>query len=417
MSVKIKPSPLNGAVKAPPSKSVTHRYLVISALAEGESMLRDPLVCVDTLATVNGLRRLGVLIDECECGWRVKGGGLYAPDDVIDCNESGTTLRLLTGASSLLQEAVTLSGAPSLLRRPNKPLLDALNQLGAQTSSVDGYPPVTVMGRIHGGRAEIRGDVSSQFISAILLAAPYAVEGVELTVTGGLESCPYVELTMDTMTRAGVKPIHSDNMDRINVPLGEYSPINRRVEGDWSSAAYMLAMGVIAGKIHVDNLDLYSKQADKKILYILNEMGAYTKIKGNRVTVEKSRLKGVEVDLSDSPDLFPVVACLCSVAEGTSMLTGLRRLKYKESDRLKATVEGLKKMGVAVKGDASILSIKGVIPHGAVINPHNDHRIAMSFAVLAQATRGETTIMNPECVTKSYPGFWRELEKIGGRIN
>ena len=192
--------------------------------------------------------------------------------------------------------------------------------------------------------------------------------------------------------------------------------MRKRIEGDWSSAAYLLAAGAIAGKVHVDNLDVGSSQADKEIIRILNEMGAYIKINGKRVTTEKSELAGITTDLSDCPDLFPIVACLCSVAEGESRLTGLGRLRIKESDRLSAMIDGLQKMRVDVKGDDDSVTIRGGTPKGAVIETYNDHRIAMSFAVLAQAAEEETTILNPECVSKSYPGFWEDLRKIGAEM-
>jgi 3-phosphoshikimate 1-carboxyvinyltransferase len=416
MSVTIKPVSLTGTVTAPPSKSMTHRYLIISALAEGTSLLGDPLRSEDTLATVEALRKLGVQVDDVGGDWEVKGGSLQPKSSIIDCKESGTTMRLVIGLCSLLEEPCTLSGAPSLIRRPNKPLLDALEQLGVQTQSKNGYPPITVKGKMKGGEAEIRGDISSQFISSIILAAPYAVNPVALKVTTRLESKPYVEMTLNAMKNSGVKAQHSENLDMIHVPNGNYSPLRARIGGDWSSAAYMLAAGAVSGKVHVDNLDVNSSQADKEIIKILDEMEAYIKITGKRVTTEKSDLTAIEADLRDSPDIFPIVACLCSVAEGTSRLTGLARLKIKESDRLAAVMEGLEKMDVNITSTDDSITIKGGTPIGAAIDPHNDHRMAMSFAVLAHAAEGETTIMNPECVSKSYPGFWDDLKKIGAKI-
>ncbi len=416
MSVTLKPSILTGAITAPPSKSMTHRHLITSALADGVSLVEAPLRSGDTIATVDALKKLGVVIKDKGDDWEVAGGTLTLPSSIINCKESGTTLRLLTGLCSLQAEPCTLTGAPSLIRRPNQPLLEALEQLGVKTRSRDGYPPITVQGRMKGGSAEIRGDVSSQFISSIILAAPYAVCPVDLKVTTQLESKPYVEMTIEAMRKSGVNPLHSEALNDIHVPLGRYHPKRIRVEGDWSSAAFMLAAGTISGKVHVDNLEIESCQADREIIRILEEMGAYIKFTGKRITTEKSDLTSIETDLSDYPDLFPIVACLCSVAEGESRLTGLARLKIKESDRLAAMIEGLQKMGVNITSSDTSVTIRGGAIHGANINPHNDHRIAMSFAALAQAADGETTIMNPECVSKSYPEFWADLEKIGALI-
>ena len=416
MSITIKPTTLTGAVTAPPSKSMTHRHLITSALAEGVSLVEAPLRSDDTIATVDALRKLGITITDKGADWEVTGGTLTPPASILDCNESGTTLRLLTGLCSILAEPCTLTGAPSLQRRPNKPLLDALEQLGVKTTSQDGHPPLTVQGKMQGGSAEIRGDVSSQFISSIILAAPYAITPVDLTVTTQLESKPYVEMTIEAMKKSGINPLHSETLKEIHIPLGKYKPKRIRVEGDWSSAAFMLAAGAISGKVHVDNLEIGSCQADREIIHILEEMEAYIKFTGSRITTEKSDLAAIETDLSDCPDLFPIVACLCSVAEGESRLTGLARLKLKESDRVSAMMEGLQRMGLSITSHDDIVTIRGGEVHGAQIDSHNDHRIAMSFAVLAQVAKGETTIMNPECVSKSYPAFWADLEKIGARI-
>jgi len=414
--MKIKPATLTGTVVAPPSKSMTHRLLITSALADGVSYITNPLQSRDTEATAEALSRLGARIRKTQSSWEVTGSQLQHPDSTLECRESGTTLRLLTGICSLLQAPVTLSGAPSLLRRPNKPLLEALKQLGVKTTSNNGFPPITVQGRMKGGKAGIRGDISSQFISSIMLAAPYAENPVDLEITTALESKPYVELTLEAMKKAGITPHCSHDLSHIHVPNGLYMPQKTRVEGDWSSAAYMLAAGAISGKVHVDNLEPASKQADHAIITILDEMGAYIKHKGNRVTTELSRLSAIPLDLSNYPDLFPIVSCLCAIAHGTSKLTGLARLRHKESDRLQAVTAGLRKMGIRVTIDGSAALIEGGTPRGAVIDPFNDHRIAMSFAVLAQAAHGETTIQNPECVDKSYPSFWRDLKRIGADL-
>jgi len=414
--MRITPAILNGIVKAPPSKSMTHRLLITSVLADGVSLLENPLQSQDTIATAEALRSLGASIRETHTGWGIMGGTIYQPDSVLDCHESGTTMRLLTGVSSIIKETVTLNGAPQLQKRPNKPLLEALERLGVKTQSKNGYPPITVQGKIKGGTVSIRGDISSQFISAIILAAPYAENPVELKVTPHLESKPYVWMTIDAMRKAGVTPQCSADLSEMHVPLGRYKPRRTRVEGDWSSAAYMLAAGAMAGKVHVDHLDLKSQQADREIINILEAMDAYIKISGKRVTTELSRLSAVEFDLSDCPDLFPVVACLCASAEGTSILSGLGRLRLKESDRLHAMKAGLKRMGINVTVDDSTAQIKGGKPKGAVIDTYNDHRIAMSFAVLAQTAVGETTIQNPECVDKSYPEFWKDLAQIGAKL-
>jgi 3-phosphoshikimate 1-carboxyvinyltransferase len=409
----VRKSNIYGSVEAPPSKSMTHRHLITAALAEGESILETPLICDDVVTTASGLKALGIKIKEGGDRWLVEGGHLTSPSGPINCNQSGTTLRLLLGTCSLLEEKCTITGAPQLRGRPNTPLLEALEQLGVQTGSEGGYPPIKIKGGMKGGVAEIRGDVSSQFISSIILAAPYAEEPVTIKVTTRLESKPYVQMTLDAMRRCGVKAISKQGCIEIKVPLGKYKPTRTRIEGDWSSAAFMLAAGALSGKVHVDNLTMNSSQADKEILHALDMMGAHVKVKGSRVTAEKSYLRGIEMDLSDCPDIFPIVSSLCATALGRSELTGLGRLKLKESDRLKAMAEGLRRMGARIQVDDSTCTIEGGPIKGAIIDPHGDHRIAMSFAVLGTLAEGETIINDQDCVNKSYPGFWDDLASLG----
>ena len=413
MRVTISKRDICGSVEAPPSKSMTHRHLITAALAEGGSVLEKPLVCDDTVATGSGLKALGINIKEEGDQWLVEGGQIEAPSGAINCNQSGTTLRLLLGTCSLLDKWCEVTGAPQLLRRPNAPLLEALEQLGVQTGSEGGYPPIIIKGKMQGGVAEIRGDVSSQFISSIILAAPYALEPVTVKVTTRLESKPYVQMTLDAMRRGGVKAISKQGGVEIKVPLGKYRPTRTRIEGDWSSASFMLAAGVLSGKVHVDNLDVESSQADKEIMHALDVMGAYVKIKGKRVTAEKSILNGIEMDLSDCPDIFPIVSSLCATAQDKSTLTGLGRLKIKESDRLSVMTEGLRKMGARIQVVDNTCVIEGGPLKGASIDPHGDHRIAMSFAVLGTLAEGETLINDPDCVSKSYLGFWDDLASLG----
>lgn len=413
MIATVRKSNIYGSVEAPPSKSMTHRHLITAALAEGVSILETPLICDDTITTTAGLKVLGTKIKEEGDRWLVEGGHLTAPSGPINCNQSGTTLRLLLGTCSLLEEECTITGAPQLRGRPNTPLLEALEQLGVQTWSESGYPPIKIKGGMKGGVAEISGDVSSQFISSIILAAPYAEEPVTIKVTTRLESKPYVQMTLDAMRRCGVNAISKQGCIEIKVPLGKYKPTRTRIEGDWSSAAFMLAAGTLSGKVHVDNLTMNSSQADKEIMHALDMMGAHVTVKGSRVTAEKSYLRGIEMDLSDCPDIFPIVSSMCATALGRSELTGLGRLKLKESDRLKAMAEGLRRMGVRIQVDDITCTIEGGPIKGAVIDPHGDHRIAMSFAVLGTLAEGETIINDQDCINKSYPGFWDDLASLG----
>ena len=418
MRVIIHQSELRGTVEAPPSKSITHRTLICSALAEGKSRIRSPLIAEDTQATSRILQTLGVEISEEPNLWEVSGGHLQEPTESLFCGESGTTLRLSTAVCALVNGECRLTGGPSLSRRPVGDLVDGLSQLGVECESKGGFPPVTVRGkgRIEGGEAAIRGDISSQFVSGLLLIAPFGSNATSIRLTTQLESKPYVTMTMDVQRRFGVVVQASDDLSAYQIGSQCYRPTEITVEGDWSSAAYLLAAGVLAGEVTVKNLDPRSSQADKAIVDILEGMGASVLHRQGSISIQKTALSGIELDLSDSPDLFPVTASLCSAASGNSVLRGLRRLRFKESDRVKAMVEGLRNMGVRAREETNSVWIEGERPKGGVINPHNDHRIAMALSLLGLIANRETVILDSECVSKSYPEFWRDLACIGGDL-
>jgi 3-phosphoshikimate 1-carboxyvinyltransferase len=378
-------------------------------------VIRDPLISDDTGATGRVLEQLGVGISRMDGAWKVAGGSLRKPESDLHCDESGTTLRLVTAMCSLVQGDCKLVGGPSLTKRPVGPLVDGLRQLGADCESTGGFPPVAVKGRggLPGGEAALPGDVSSQFVSAILIAAPRGEKGTTLRLTSRLESRPYVELTMEAQRIFGVSVEASSDMIEYRIERQSYLPADMTVEKDWSAAAFLLGAGALAGKVTVEDLKTGSSQADAAILGILDEMGATVVGKGGSVTVEKAPLSGIELDLSDSPDLFPVVASLCAKASGRSVLRGLRRLRLKESDRVAAMTGGLVEMGVRCELVDDTLTIEGGSPIGCVIDPWGDHRIAMAFSMLGLAAEGETAILDAECVSKSNPGFWGDLEALG----
>jgi len=418
VKAQIGPAQVRGRIEAPSSKSMTHRMAILGALAEGRTSIRRPLVCDDTLATLNAVKMLGVTVKTGEDEWIVEGGSLKAPGEAIHCGESGTTLRLMTAVCALADGCVTLTAGPSLSRRPMGPLLDALNGLGVDVHGEAGYPPITVCGKggIGGGETTLPGHVSSQFVSALLLVAPMARRPLTIRVTTPLQSWPYVKMTMDAMESFGVKASASPGRDVFTAPTRKYRASKVNVEGDWSSASYLLAAGAVGGEVSVGNLDTESSQADTAILDILSRMGAELTVKGDEVTCSRSQLKAVKADFSDCPDLFPIVSALCTVAEGASELTGLGRLRLKESDRVAAMAEGLTSMGAEVAEDGGAVRITGGTVRGAELNPYKDHRIAMSLGILALAAEGETTILDARCVTKSYPGFWGHLERLGVNV-
>lgn len=416
--MKITPSVVSGALTAPSSKSATHRALICAALSEGKSKICSPLNSDDTIATEKVLQQLGIRINKESDHYEVSGGNIEPSKSNLFCGESGTTLRLVTPICGLVKGESTLTGGPSLSGRPMAPLLSGLKQLGVKCSSSNGHPPINIYGKgsVPGGEAYIRGDISSQFISGLLLISPLTQVETTISLTTPLQSKPYVKMTLDTLRAFKIEVSKDADMTHYNTEKQKYHPTDFQVEGDWSSAAFMLAAGAMAGDVTLNNLNEQSHQADKAIIKILEKMGADFNIKKNSIQVGKAALAPLNYNLENSPDLFPIVTALCVTAHGESKLTGLSRLRYKESDRLTTMIDGLKRMNIKLKLAENSLHIKGGRPKGAKVNSYQDHRIAMAFAILALYADDETVITDSECVSKSYPRFWRDLENLGASI-
>ncbi len=416
MKVTIERSDIRGKVTAPPSKSYSIRGLMCAALARGESQIINPLCADDTEAAVMVLGNIGVGVERLKDLWRVSGGAFRQPDADLYCGDSAATLRFMTAICSVVPGRCRLTAGASLAGRPVEPLVKALQRLGVDCSANGGVAPVVVNGRgLRGGETELPGDVSSQFVSALLLVSPLAEEGMRIRLTTPLESKPYVAMTLDGMAKFGVKVEFSEKMDDFCTAKQAYRPTRYEVEGDWSSASYFLALGAVSDGVEVENLNPESLQSDKAMLAFLSQMGAEVAISPNKISVRGSKLKALRADLSNCIDLLPTMAVLAAVAEGTSELEGIGRARLKESDRVDAVREGLERMGVEVVEEEDRMTITGSNLKGAVIDSHDDHRIAMAFSVLGTLA-GNTTINNAECVKKTFPEFWAILRNIGGRV-
>ncbi len=416
MKALIYKSEIKGKVRVPASKSYTIRGLMCAALARGESEILSPLTAEDTQAAISVLSQVGIRIHQQEDLWKVTGGNFHKPDADLYCGESAATLRFMTAIGSLIPGKCRLVPGPSLSRRPVKPLIKALSQLGVNCSSQGEVAPVTVDGgKLKGGITELPGNVSSQFVSALLLISPLAEESVTIRLTTPLESKPFVLMTLDCLERFGVKVESSTDLRRFEISKQPYKPAQYKVEGDWSSASYLLALGALSGEVEIENLNPQSRQGDKMILDFLRDMGASVEIIKNSVIVRKSRLKAIRADLSDCIDLLPTMAVLAAAADGISEFTGIDRARLKESNRVAAVREGLEKMGIKAIEERNKLTISGSAPKGSVIDSRGDHRLAMAFSILGSVV-GETIINDAECVAKTYPQFWEELKSIGGEV-
>lgn len=423
MRVSISPSAIGGTVKAPPSKSFTHRSVIIGALATGETVVEDYLASDDTRYTVGACRALGVDIKE-NGGLTVKGtGGAFKSraDPVnIFVGNSGSTIRMMAPVAALAHARVIFDGEARLRERPVGEVLSALAQLGVTARSLEkaGYPPIEIRGGgLAGGVAAVSGAASSQHISALLMAGPYCRKDTVIRITDRLQSRPYVDITMAAMQDFGVA-VENRNYIEFALKAGQsYRGRRYRIEGDYSSAAFFFAAAAIGGgRVTVTNLSPRSPQGDRRFPDILAEMGCRVSCGEGQVTVAGGPLRGAIVDMGDYPDIVQPLAVAAAFAAGQTRIHNIGHLRFKESDRIRQTAQELSKMGVEVQVTGETLEVRGGRPHGAEIDAHGDHRMAMSFAVAGLFASGQTIINGAETVSKSYPGFFADLASLGARI-
>lgn len=415
---------LKGEVCAPPSKSYTQRMLIASSLSMGKSRISNPLISDDTEATMRAVKAMGAKLNEENGCWIVKGSIPKGARDPIDCGESGATLRFMIPIAALATTPSVFLLGRSLENRPMEPLLQSLRQLGASTSryKTEGNTSIEVQGGgISGGKTSIPGNISSQFISGLMFACPFAPKETEINITTPLESKSYVQMTLEVLMKHDIKINHSKEYRQILIdPNQKYKNVDETVPGDFSSAAFLLSAAAITdSKVTVTGLDYSLAQGDKAIIAVLEKMGALVRLYKNKVEMkgEGKLLKAIDFDAKDTPDLVPVCAVLACFANGTTKISGATRLRLKESDRIGSLNLELRKMGAEIVTNEDGLMVKGPCKlHGTDIYPHNDHRIAMACAVAALGAEGTTVIRNAECVKKSYPRFFNDLNAIGGNV-
>lgn len=404
------------------SKYIANRVLLIAALAKGASAVKNVPKNADIDATIAALKNFGVRIYEKGSSLQIfgSGGKLKAPKEEVYVRDSGTLMRFIAGFASLAGGKVKITGSRRIQERPINDLLGSLNDLGIKCSSPNGFPPVIINGgSLEGGLTKIKGDVSSQFISSLLLVSPYAKKDVEICVESELVSKSYIDMTLMLMKDFGVD-VKNESYKKFKILAGQrYIPKNYTISADWSSANYFLAAAaIIPGRIKIGGLDLNEK-GESGFVSILQKMGC--KVNKNADGVEvlgNSSINAIEVDMSSMPDSVQTLAAVSVFANGTTRIKNVGNLKYKESDRLNDTAFELKKLGISAIAKKDELSIEGSDVKGirpAIIDPHNDHRMAMSLALIGIKAAG-IKIINPGCVAKSFPDFWEKLEGIGIKI-
>ena len=415
MKRTIPPGARTGRVRIPASKSQAHRLLICAALGEEKTEVVCDGISADIAATAKCLSALGAKIEEMETGFLVS-PIKKVPEGRCDlyCGESGSTLRFLLPVVGALGVQAAFHREGRLPQRPLAPL-DAVLTAHGMTLSEDG-DLLLCSGQLQAGDYEIAGNVSSQYISGLLMALPRLAGESTLTVTGTLESAAYVAMTEDALRLSGVE--FSKNGASYAIPGGQRFrlPARTAVEGDWSNAAFFLCMGALAKEgIRVEGLNLKSSQGDRGVLDVLRAFGAAVSEEENAVTVRRGTLRGVTVDASPIPDLIPVLSVVASVAAGETRVENAYRLRLKESDRLQSTANLLRALGGRVEEKEDGLVITGVPTlHGGAVETQNDHRLAMSAATAACAAMGEVTVDNDACVAKSYPRFWEDFGSLKG---
>ncbi len=400
-------------IKVPGSKSITQRALVTASLSCGISVLLNPLVSEDTLLLAEALDNLGIIIEKLENKWIINGrnGNILPYNKELYMGNNGTGIRFLCSIASLGSGKYILTGTKRMEERPVKPLLDALNQLGIEAKSIkkNDCPPVEIVTHgLKGGRCSLSAKLSSQYLSSLMLVAPCADEEMTIDIIGELTSKPYINITTGVMKAFGIDITEEEK--KISIPLGHYRATEYPIEGDASGASYFFALAAITGgTIKISNIPEFSLQGDAHFADILKVMGCtVTKGKDGVTVTGNDVLKGIDIDMSNWPDIVPTLAVVAAFSHGTTRITNVPHLRIKETDRLKAVATELAKTGVNVKELDDGLVIEGLQSKnltGATIETYDDHRIAMAFS-LAGLKIPDITIENPGCVVKSFPNYW-----------
>jgi 3-phosphoshikimate 1-carboxyvinyltransferase len=410
----ITPSRISGQLPAPPSKSMTLRALAAGLLAKGTSRIENVSLCEDGLIAATVIEDLGAVVERSGKTFTIQGTGkegLASRQGTLDCGESGLSMRMFAPIAALIEGETTLVASGSLRSRPME-MIGALQQLGAAVTTENGHAPIAIRGPIKGGAISIDAAVSSQLLTGLLMALPLC-EAASMIHASRLKSSPYVSMSIQLLDAFGVRIGHSDRLDEFTVDGGQtYHPCQYTVEGDWSGASFLLVAGATAGQVTVTGLDLLSSQADKAILEVLHAVGSEVETGGDRVSVRLRDLAPFRFDATACPDLFPPLVALASNCRGKSVIHGVDRLAYKESDRAAALVSEFEKLGITVTTEGDRMEVYGGDISGGVVKSHNDHRIAMACAVAGLRAQAEVIIEGPRCVAKSYPDFFDDLDAV-----
>lgn len=417
MILKVRKSETRGCVRIPGSKSHTIRALFIASLADGQSVITNPLISEDALSAVTVCRAFGAGIENHGDRFVVNGlnGKPQIPENIIDVGNSGTTLRFGVMTAGLIDGCTVFTGDYQIRRRPLGPLIDAMNNLGADVFSTrnNKMAPVVIKGRLKGGRTELDA-VTSQYLSSILVNAPLLDNDTIVTLTR-LNEVPYVEMTMWWLDNQSIKYSH-DNFKKFHIKCGQkYKPFNTVIPGDFSSATFFMVLSAISGgEFLLKNLDMTDPQGDKKVLDYLQDMGAVIRHEEDGISIKGGALKGIEIDMNSTPDALPAMAVAGCFAEGETRLVNVPQARLKETDRIHVMCMELKKMGADIEELADGLIIRNSRLKGCRVRGHDDHRIVMALAVAGLNSDCETIIDTAEAMNITFPDFTRFIRDCGG---
>ena len=414
MTVRVFPGALSGTVGAIPSKSEAHRLLICAALADRPTKIKMPRTSSDIDATAACLEALGALVERKGDFILVTPIARRPENPLLDCAESGSTLRFLLPVAAALGDA-SFTGCGRLPQRPIGELLDTLSRAGAVFSS--GTLPLNVSGGLKPGVFELPGNISSQYITGLLLALPLLDGDSEIKLTTKPESAGYIDITLHALSLFGVKAVRTQRGYSVEGRQKYISPGTVRVEGDWSNAAFFLSAAALGSKVSVNGLDMMSVQGDREIMNILPEFAAIPEAENGCVSVSSQGLKSAHINLEGIPDMLPALCVLSAFASGETVFTGGARLRLKESDRLSSCREMICSLGGIAHETDDGLIVRGTGLRGGTVESFNDHRIVMAAAVAATACREPVIIKSAEAVNKSYPGFFEDFAALGGKIN
>ena len=416
MKVKLSPSGLNGIVDAPASKSRLHRALICASVADRPTKIVTSSFANDVKATISCLKSLGAKIEYENGVLTVYPIAKTDAECILDCNESGSTLRFMLPFAAALGRKCTFVGSERLGKRPLLPLCEALRQHGVKASYGENFLPCTIEGKLTGSDYEIEGNISSQFITGLLLSLG-VTGGGKIKCTTPIESASYINITIDTLNKFGIKVIKNENSFIIEEGQKYTSPATIKAEGDYSNGAFFLVAGAISSErgVTVSSLFENTTQGDRAIIDILKKMGAKISRTDDSVTVYKSELTGTEIDCSDIPDLVPILSVAASAAQGETVFKNIGRLRMKESDRVETTAGMIKNLGGKIRIDENNIYVTGTALKGGVVNSANDHRIAMSTAIASLICEGDVIIEDAKAVEKSYADFYEKFTMLGGK--